>query len=77
MEFKCVNEIHIPMCDGNGFTTGEWGAVEVGSRWFQDNDSNIIGGEVHLEAINSNDFGWIEITYEELKRNFEVIEKAI
>jgi len=45
--------------------------VPVGSIWYED-DSNIIGGEIHLEcASEADDIGWIEIPRADLERYFK------
>lgn len=73
MEYKCIKEMCIGKVDADGFPTGEWGIIPVGSMWFEDS-TNIIGGEVHLECTSgADDFGWIEITRADLEECFEVI----
>lgn len=72
MKYKCIKEMCLPKCDGDGFEIpNKYGFVVVGSVWEKDNRTSIIGGEIHLEAIvNSEDFGWIEISADDLKENF-------
>lgn len=72
MKYKCVKEMCIPKCDGDGFEIpNEYGFVTVGSIWEKDNRASIIGGDVHLESVENNgDFGWIEISADSLKENF-------
>ncbi|MEH2957810.1 hypothetical protein [Candidatus Merdisoma sp. JLR.KK006] len=59
-------------CDEDGFEIpNECGFVKVGSIWERDDDVSIIGGDVHLESLdNVSDFGWLEITFDDLKENF-------
>ena len=58
-------------CDEDGFWTDEEGQVPVGSEWYTDETTNILDGEVHLECVSGcDDFGWIEISKENLKENF-------
>lgn len=72
MKYKCVKEMYLLKCDGDGFEIpNECGFVKVGSVWERDDDVNIIGGDVHLECLDNDfDFGWIEITFDDLKENF-------
>lgn len=76
MRYKCIKEMCLPKCDGDGFEIpNEYGFVTVGSIWEMDDKASIIGGDVHLESVNDNDeFGWIEICVDNLKENFELIE---
>lgn len=76
MRYKCIKEMCLPMCDGDGFEIpNEYGFVTVGSIWERDDRGSIIGGDVHLDSvINNPDLGWIEISFENLKENFALIE---
>ena len=72
MRYKCVKEMCIPKCDGDGFEIpNEYGFVTVGSIWEKDDRASIIGGDVHLDSLNDDsDFGWIEMSSEEFRENF-------
>ena len=72
MKYKCVKEMCLPKFDEDGFVIpNEYGFVTVGSTWERDDYVNIIGCDVHLESLdNVSDFGWIEITLDDLKENF-------
>lgn len=72
MRYKCMKEMCLPKCDGDGFEIpNEYGFVTVGSIWEMDDGTSVIGGDVHLESVNDNDeFGWIEISIDDLKENF-------
>lgn len=73
-EFECVKELSLPKCDEEGFAIeNEYGYVTVGSKWQLDNSHSIIGGEVHLEGLDNVEFGWIEITKEELEEYFKAV----
>lgn len=78
MRYKCVTEMCIPKCDGDGFEIpNECGFVTVGSVWERDDRTSIIGGDVHLESVDSDsDFGWIEISLKDLEKNFIQIDGA-
>lgn len=75
MRYKCIKEMCLPKCDGDGFEIpNKYGFVTVGSMWERYDRTSIIGGDVHLESVDHDcDFGWIEISFEGLKKNFEQI----
>lgn len=66
----------LPKCDGDGFEIpNEYGFVKVGSILERDDRRNLIGGDVHLDSLDDDsDFGWIEISFEDLEENFVLIE---
>lgn len=72
MRYKCISEMHLPRCDGDGFEIpNEYGLVAIGSLWERNDRGNLIGGDVHLESLQDNaDFEWIEISFEDLDKNF-------
>lgn len=76
MRYKCIKEMRLPRCDGDGFDIpNEYGFVKVGSVWERNDRGNLIGGDVHLDSLDDNsDFGWIEIPLEELEENFLLIQ---
>ena len=52
----------------------EYGFVTVGSIWERNDRGNLIGGDVHLDSLDDDsDFGWIEMSFEDLKENFVLI----
>lgn len=68
--YKCIKELDLPKCDGDGFDTGKVMRVKLKSVWNtpeEGYDCRIIGGEVRLE---SDKYGWIEISNESLKECF-------
>lgn len=69
-KYRCIKEIGLNVVDGNGFETGDWSVVPVGSIWELNNDLNYIGGENHLQ---SEGLTWIEITNKDLEEHFEEI----
>lgn len=76
MKYKCINEMCLPKCDGDGFEIpNEYGFVAAGSIWERNDEGNLIGGDVHLDSLNDDsDLGWIEVSFENLKENFKLIE---
>lgn len=76
MKYKCIKEMCLPKCDGDGFEIpNEYGFVTAGSVWERDDSGSIIGGDVHLDSIDNNgEFGWIEISIDDFKENFVAIE---
>lgn len=69
-KYKCIKDMVVDIVDGDGFETGDWNIVSVGSIWELNNDINYIGGENHLE---SEGLDWIEISDKDLKEFFEEI----
>lgn len=76
MKYKCIKEMCLPKCDGDGFEIpNEYGFVPVGSMWERDNRGSIIGGDVHLDSVDNNgEFGWVEISIDDFKENFVLVE---
>ncbi len=76
MRYKCIKEMCLPMCDGDGFEIpNEYGFVEAGSEWQQTEGISFCGGEVHLDKIDGEtDLSWIEISVETLAEAFERME---
>jgi len=75
MTYKCIKEMWLSKCDGDGFWTDEEGHVPISSEWY-DETINILDGEVHLECISGcEDFTWIEISKEHFKENFVEVEE--
>ena len=72
MRYKCIKEMRVPKCDGDGFEIpNEYGLVTVGSVWERADRRNILGGDVHLDSVDDDqDFCWIEMPFEELRENF-------
>lgn len=72
MKYKCIKEMCLPKCGGDGFEIpNEYGFVAAGSIWERDDRISFTGGDVHLDSLNDDsDFGWLEITFEDLKENF-------
>lgn len=75
MKYKCIKEMCLPKCDGDGFDIpNEYGFVKAGSIWEKNDRMNIAGGDVHLESLDDDsDFWWIEVPSEGLKENFVLI----
>lgn len=72
--YKCIKGFSIEKCDENGSTLdGEYATIEEGSIWELPEDENyrFIGGEIRLE---SDKYGWLEISKETLEENFEILE---
>lgn len=76
MKYKCIKEMCLPKCDGDGFEIpNQCGFVTVGSMWERDGRTSFIGGDVHLDSLNDDsDFGWIEVSSGKLKENFVSVE---
>lgn len=75
MRYKCIKEMCLPKCDGDGFEIpNEYGFVTVESIWERDDRGSIIGGDIHLDSVDNNgEFGWIEISIDDFNKNFALI----
>lgn len=71
-EYKCTENFSIELYDSDGFPTEEYKEIDIGTIWYRDDESNIIGGEIHLES--TGDLGWLEISLERLQERFELLE---
>ena len=69
-KYRCIKEFALDVIGIDGFKTGDYVIIPVGSIWKLNNDVNYIGGENHLQ---SEGLTWIEITNEELKEYFEEV----
>ena len=69
-KYKCIKDMVVDIVDGDGFGTGDWNIVSVGSIWELNNDIDYMGGENHLE---SEELNWIEISDKDLKEFFEEV----
>lgn len=76
MRYKCIKEMCLPKCDGDGFEIpNEYGFATIGSTWEIDDRGSIIGSDVHLDSLDDDsDFGWIEMPIDDFKENFVLIE---
>lgn len=69
-KYRCIKEFDIDLLGVNGFETGYYETIPVGSMW--ELDTEIDCGENHLESIDSsNHLAWVEIDDEDLKEYFE------
>lgn len=68
-KYRCIKEFEIYLLGVNGFETGDYETVPVGSIWELDTDIDC--GENHLESIDlSTHLSWIEIDDADLKGYF-------
>ena len=74
MKYKCVVELILDDYDEDGFATGGWFIIPVGSIWEVDNDSpKIIGTDDTIRLVSENK--WIEILGSTLSAHFEEIKE--
>lgn len=74
--YKCIKGFAIEKCDEDGFLIdGEYVTIQEDSIWElpEEEDYRFIGGEVRLE---SEEYGWLEISQETLKEHFEIIKES-
>ena len=73
MKYKCVVELILDDYDGDGFATGGWFIIPVGSIWEVDDDSpKIIGNSDTIRLVSESK--WIEILKSTLSEHFEEIK---
>lgn len=71
MFYECIKDFQIENYDEHGFPKCEYSTIKSSSKWERDDETDIIGGEVHLDSLDDDsDFGWIEMSIEKLKENF-------
>lgn len=68
MVYKCIKDFTLEKYDDHGFPTGEYMTINKGSKWRIDKKTNIIGGEIHLDDVESEQ--WIEIPKETFQSFF-------
>lgn len=71
MKYKCIKDCAVEMYNENGFGTGEYMNIDIGSIWEQ-SDDNYLGAEIHLD--NPDGLQWIELDNETFEECFEVVE---
>ena len=69
--YECIKDFKLEDYDDNGFATDTYTTVKKGSKWKADKNTNIIGGEIHLDNVNGSQ--WIEITEETFKLYFKEV----
>lgn len=70
MKYRCIKPFSVPKFDDAGYETGKDFTVEKGSIWeLSESGDSIIGGEIHLD---SDKYGWLEISNEDLAEYFEL-----
>ena len=73
MRYKCVVELILYDYDEDGFATGGWSTIPVGSIWEVDDDSHkIIEIDDTVRLVSENK--WIEILGSTLSAHFEEIK---
>ena len=79
MKYRCIKELSIDEYDEDGFATGGWFIVPVGSIWEADESPHrIIGGNdtVHLDLITGGlKKQWMEILGNTLNDYFEPVNE--
>lgn len=76
-KYRCVKDLYLDDYDDDGFATGGWTYIPVGSIWEVDESLyRIVGGNdtIHLDLVTEESkYKWIEILYSTLKEHFELI----
>lgn len=72
-KYRCKKSFVVDRRDENGFLIEERQMIiEKGSIYELDENSSILGLEVHLESIENK--SWLEIAKEDLEQYFEEVE---
>ncbi len=71
MFYECIKDFQIEIYDEHGFSTCEYSTVKSGSKWERDDDTDIIGGDVHLDSVDG--LQWIEVSNDTLSDYFKGI----
>lgn len=75
MRYKCVVELVLDDYDEDGFATGGWFVIPLGSIWEVDDESpKIIGNDDTIRLVSESK--WIEILGSTLSAHFEEIKKV-
>lgn len=72
MKYKCIKELYVDEYDDDGFSTGGWNCIPVGSVWEVDaSPYRIVGGNdtVHLDLVGEV-YQWLEILGSTLAEHF-------
>lgn len=78
--YECVKSFYIPIVDGDGFYTDKEKLIGKGTKWCHNKETNIIGGEIHLEGEEkfyedgTVSFPWIEVDKDTLKEYFKKVD---
>ena len=73
-KYMCIKELKIDLLGINGFESGAYETIPVGSMWELDSEIDCGYEESHLESIDeSTNAAWIEIDDEDLKGYFEEV----
>lgn len=71
-KYRCKKSFVADECDADGFLIeNSQMVIEEGSIYELDENSNILGSEVHLDNIE--DGSWLEITKKDLEEYFEEV----
>ena len=70
-QYNCIKDFNIQLYEEDGFPLDEHKTVTIGSVWCEDKETNIIGGEIHLDCFETLD--WIEITRDRLSECFKEV----
>ena len=75
MKYRCKESFELDCYTDEDMLT--IGRVEIAceSTWERDDETDIIGGEVHLD--NPETMEWLEISEEDLKRYFEPLTEDL
>nr|DAG05087.1 MAG TPA: hypothetical protein [Siphoviridae sp. ctuy39] len=72
--YRCIKPFYVDKYDEHGFLIENSGTVIEKGKIYELDESGctIIGGEVHLDAVD--DGSWLEITNDDLEEYFDLLE---
>lgn len=74
--YMCKKSFCVDEYDADGFPINGVKVIEEGEEYeLEERGGTITGGEVHLEAVDGG--SWLEMSKEELKTLFELVEGDI
>lgn len=74
MKYKCATGFYLDEYNEDGFDTGGYFTIKVGSIWKVDNESTKILGDDNVRLVSGNN--WIEISVLTLSEYFEEVKET-
>lgn len=75
MKHRCIEAFEVDCYTDEGMLNGERVEIACGSIWERDNETDIIGAEVHLDNVETSE--WLEIPGKDLEEYFEALNENL
>lgn len=75
MRYRCIEAFEVDCYTDEGMSNGERVEIAYGSIWERDNETDIIGAEIHLDNVETLE--WLEIPGKDLEEYFEPLNEEI